>query len=200
MLKFFFDFFISLILIVIFSPFLFIISFIVLINSGFPIIHKRTVHSSPKKCFNFYKFRTMYTDADDRLDKLLKDPIYKEEYDKFSKLKNDPRITKVGKFLRKTSMDELPQLINVLFGQMSLVGPRPKTSYELEKYYSNDEIEKIFTVKPGITGIQQISGRANLEYHERIKMELKYIDDKNFIYDFIILIKTPFSLFKDGVY
>lgn len=195
-----FDFFATLIIIIIFSPLMLLIALITFLDSGFPIIHKRVVHSSPTKRFSFLKFRTMHVDADKMLDKMLTDKAFKEEYDKFSKFKNDPRITRFGKFLRKTSMDELPQLFNVLFFQMSLVGPRPKTSYELQKYYSKENIEIIFLVKPGITGIQQISGRANLPYIERIKMEIEYVKERNFWHDLMILFKTPFALFKGGVY
>ena len=195
-----FDFFTSLLIIIIFLPLMIVISFLIVIDSGFPIIHKRIVHSSQKKRFKFLKFRTMDVDADTILEQMLNDEKYKKEYSRYSKFKNDPRITKFGNFLRKTSMDELPQLFNVLFFQMSLVGPRPKTSYELEKYYSKKEIEIIYSVKAGITGIQQISGRANLPYSERVKMEIDYIKERNFWYDFLILLKTPFALFKGGVY
>jgi len=200
MIKSIFDSITSFVLIIILSPLLIFIFLLVWIDSGYPIIHKREVHSSPDKRFRFFKFRTMYVDAEERLAILLKDPLYKKEYDKFSKIKNDPRVTRLGKILRKTSLDELPQLFNVLFGQMSLVGPRPKTSFELKKYYSQREINLLFSVKPGVTGIQQISGRANLPYSDRIIMELDYIKEKNFIYDLIILLRTPFALFKGGVY
>ncbi len=200
MLKQTFDFIISFTIIIILFPLYLIIFFLVFIDSGFPIIHRREVHLSRTKKFKFFKFRTMYVDADKRLKELLKDPIYKKEYDKFSKLKKDPRVTRFGRFLRKTSLDELPQLFNVLFFQMSLVGPRPKTSYELNKYYSSDQIDIIFSVKPGVTGLQQISGRANLPYIERIKIEMDYIKNRSNLHDFIILAKTPFALFKGGVY
>ena len=195
-----FDFFATLIIIIVFLPLMLLIALLTVLDSGFPIIHRRVVHSSPSTCFSFLKFRTMHVDADKMLEQMLNNKAYREEYDKYSKFKNDPRITKFGKFLRKTSMDELPQLFNVLFFQMSLVGPRPKTSYELKKYYSKENTELIFLVKPGITGIQQISGRANLPYTERIKMEIGYIKKRNFWYDLIILFKTPFALFKGGVY
>lgn len=200
MLKQTFDFIISFTIIIILFPLYLIIFFLVFIDSGLPIIHRREVHLSRTKKFKFFKFRTMYVDADKRLKELLKDPIYKKEYDKFSKLKKDPRVTRFGRFLRKTSLDELPQLFNVLFFQMSLVGPRPKTSYELDKYYSSDQIDIIFSVKPGVTGLQQISGRANLLYIERIKIEMDYIKNRSILLDLIILLKTPFALFKGGVY
>jgi len=200
MIKLIFDLLISFLLIIILSPLLIFISLLVWLDSGSPIIHKRVVHSSLTRHFKFFKFRTMYVDADERLSILLQDPIFQREYDKFSKIKNDPRVTRFGKILRKTSLDELPQLFNVLLGQMSLVGPRPKTSFELKKYYTQQEISLIFSVKPGITGIQQISGRADLPYADRITMELIYIKEKNFIYDLIILLRTPFALLKGGVY
>ncbi|MAV56201.1 MAG: exopolysaccharide biosynthesis protein [Candidatus Pelagibacter sp.] len=200
MLKQILDFVISLIIIIILFPVYLFIFFLVFIDSGFPIIHRREVHLSSTKKFKFFKFRTMHVDADKRLNELLRDPIYKKEYDEFSKLKKDPRVTRFGRFLRKTSLDELPQLFNVLFFQMSLVGPRPKTSYELNKYYSNNQIDVIFSVKPGVTGLQQISGRANLPYVERIKIEIDYIKNRSILLDFIILAKTPFALFKGGVY
>jgi len=200
MIKSIFDIIFSFVLIIIFSPLLLFIFFLVWLDSGYPIIHRREVHYSANRRFKFFKFRTMYVDADERLAILLKNPLYKKEYDKFSKIKKDPRVTRFGKILRKTSLDELPQLFNVLFGQMSLVGPRPKTSFELKKYYSQREISLIYTVKPGVTGIQQISGRADLPYCDRIIMELDYIKETNFIYDLIILLRTPYALFKGGVY
>ena len=200
MIKLFFDFIISLILLIGLSPLFLIIFLIIIFDSGFPVIHKREVHSSPVNKFKFFKFRTMHIDADERLSNLLLNPIYKKEYEKYSKLKNDPRITKFGRLLRKTSLDELPQLFNVLFGQMSLVGPRPKTTYELQKYYNKEQIKIIYSVKPGVTGLQQISGRADLPYLDRIKIELDYVDNRSIFNDFIILLKTPFALFKGGVY
>ena len=112
----------------------------------------------------------------------------------------DKYITKVGKSLRKYSIDEIPQIINIILGDMSLVGPRPKTTYELQKYYYKEQIEIIYSVKPGVTGLQQISGRADLSYLDRIKIELDYIDNRSIVNDFIILLKTPFALFKGGVY
>ena len=158
-LKVIFDFIISIIGLILLLPFLALMSIAILFESGFPILHRREVHSSSSKTFNFYKFRTMYKDADKRLEILLKNnPEIKLEYETYYKLKNDPRITKLGNILRQLSLDELPQLLNVVFLQMSLVGPRPKTTFELNKYFDKKDHQLLFSVKPGITCIWQISG------------------------------------------
>jgi len=200
-LKFFFDFIVSIIGLILLLPILAIISIAILIESGFPIFHLRRVHSSPSKTFNFYKFRTMYKDADKRLESLLSNnPEIKHEYNKYYKLKNDPRITKLGNTLRKFSLDELPQLLNVVFLQMSIVGPRPKTTHELNKYFNKKNQELLYIVKPGITCTWQISGRSNVNYAQRIKMDLDYAKNRSFINDLIILFKTPIALLgKDAV-
>ena len=183
-------------LIIIFSPLLVIISLAIVIESGFPIFHLREVHFSPSKTFYFYKFRTMYIDADRRLNKLLKDDSLRLEYEKYYKIKNDPRITKLGHFLRKSSLDELPQLLNIIFFQISLVGPRPKTPFELKKYFNDAQQKLLFKVKPGITCTWQISGRSNIKYTERVKMDLLYAKNRNFFTDLLILFKTPFAILK----
>ena len=196
-----FDFIISITGLIFFLPFLVIMSIAILIESGFPILHRRTVHSSSSETFHFYKFRTMYKDADSRLEILLKNnPEIKSEYDKYYKLKKDPRITKLGHILRQLSLDELPQLLNVAFSQISLVGPRPKTTYELNKYFDQKDHELLFNVKPGITCIWQISGRSNIDYAQRVEMDLEYAKNRSFIMDMKILFKTPIALFrKDAV-
>mgnify|MGYP001377705386 CR=1 FL=1 len=193
----FFDFIVAAILLVIFSPLILIMSTVIIIESGFPIFHKRKVHSSPSKVFYFYKFRTMYKDADDRLEKLLKEnENIRLEYEKYYKLKNDPRITRLGHFFRQSSLDELPQFFNILFFQMSLVGPRPKTTYELNKYFDKKDHKLLFKVKPGITCTWQISGRSKVDYSERVKMDLDYARNRNFFMDFKILLQTPIALLK----
>ena len=192
-----FDMILSIIGLIFLLPFLALISIAILIESGFPILHKRTVHSSASETFNFYKFRTMYKDADNRLAKLLKnEPEIKLEYEKYYKLKQDPRITKLGHILRQLSIDELPQLLNIVFSQMSLVGPRPKTTYELNKYFDHKDHELLFSVKPGITCIWQISGRSNIDYAQRVEMDLEYAKKRSFIMDMKILLKTPIALLK----
>lgn len=150
------------------------------------------------KLFDIYKFRTMVPDADKKLFELLeRDEEAREEYRINKKLKNDPRITKVGNFLRKTSIDELPQLINVLKGDMSLVGPRPYLPREMddmEGYY-----DTIIESKPGITGLWQVSGRSNTTFEERMEFDLQYNDNKSFMYDMGLLFKTVGAVInKDG--
>lgn len=192
------DLFLSILGLILLLPLLALMSIAIFLESGFPILHRRKVHSSPTETFNFYKFRTMYKDADSRLEILLNNnPEIKLEYEKYYKLKNDPRITKLGQILRKLSLDELPQLLNVVFSQLSLVGPRPKTTYELNKYFKKEDHELLFKVKPGITCIWQISGRSNINYSERVEMDLNYAKNRSFIMDMKILFKTPFALLKN---
>lgn len=192
------DLFLSIVGLILLLPLLALLSIAIFLESGLPILHRRKVHSSPTKTFYFYKFRTMYKDADSRLEILLNNnPEIKSEYEKYYKLKDDPRITKLGQILRKLSVDELPQLLNVVFSQLSLVGPRPKTTYELNKYFKKEDHELLFKVKPGITCIWQISGRSNINYSERVEMDLSYAKSRSFIMDMKILFKTPFALLKN---
>lgn len=150
------------------------------------------------KLFEIYKFRTMVPDADKKLFELLEnDEEAAKEYKLNKKLKNDPRITKIGNFLRKTSIDELPQLINVLKGDMSLVGPRPYLPREIDdmgNYY-----DTIIESKPGITGLWQVSGRSNTTFEDRLEFDMGYNENKGFFYDMGLLTKTVgVVLNKDG--
>ena len=139
--------------------------------------------------FRCIKFRTMYPEAKDILENLLmKDDKLKKEFEATHKIKNDPRITTIGKLLRKTSLDELPQFINVLRGEMSIVGPRPIVKDEIIKYEEN--FKKVSSIKPGITGLWQVSGRNNLTYKRRIMLDLNYVENYNLIMDLRILIRT----------
>ena len=155
------------------------------------------------KPFKMYKFRSMYVDAEERLqDMLAKDVKLREEFYKNFKLKDDPRITEVGKFLRESSLDEFPQFINVLKGDMSFVGPRPIVQKEVDMYYGEETSKKIFMVKPGITGMWQANGRSDVEnYNERIALDLYYIRNWSIWLDIIITIKTIKNvIYKKGAY
>lgn len=150
------------------------------------------------KIFKMYKFRSMVVGADDVLNKYLEEnPEAKKEYKKNKKLKNDPRITKIGKFIRETSLDEFPQFINVIKGEMSIVGPRPyliKEKDDMEEYYPY-----IVAVKPGITGLWQVSGRNKLTFEKRLELDKEYFEKRNTKTDLIILLKTVLKVFdKEG--
>lgn len=164
-----------------------------------PVFFKQWRIGKNGKKFRILKFRTMFKDAEERLLELLKkDPKLREEFEKYKKLKNDPRITRIGKILRKYSLDELPQLINVLLGQMSLVGPRPLIEYEMKSVREPYELLKI---SPGLTGYWQISGRSDVDFETRIRMELFYVRNWSIWLDIYILIETiPAVLKTKGAY
>ena len=158
-----FDFILSLLAIILLSPIFLIISIIVRIDSKGPAFYVQKRIGLNGKLFKIYKFRTMIVGADKKLRRYLEEnPEASEEYEKYKKLNDDPRTTKMGIFLRKTSLDELPQLINILKGEMSIVGPRPyllKEKKDMGEYYDH-----IITCKPGLTCIWQVSGRSNLSF------------------------------------
>jgi len=184
-----FDVSVALIAFVSTSPFLiWLYSVVYVTTKGHPIFTHERIGFGGKK-FKVYKFRTMYLDADDRLEELLETcDESKEEWERDFKLKDDPRITKIGKFLRKTSLDELPQLLNVLKGEMSLVGPRPIIEQEVSKY--GEYFEYFIAVKPGITGLWQVSGRNDIEYEERVQLDVWYVRNWSIELDLQILFKT----------
>lgn len=171
-------------------------------KDGGPIFFKHTRIGKDLKEFKIYKFRTMYTDAEERLQEMLKDEKIREEYYKNFKLKDDPRITPIGDFMRKTSLDEFPQFINVLKGEMSLVGPRPIVQKELETYYGKQIGKKVFQIKPGITGMWQSHGRSDVEdYEERIASDLFYIRNWSLWLDIVIILETlKYVLYRKGAY
>ncbi|WP_242529450.1 sugar transferase [Priestia flexa] len=142
------------------------------------------------KEFNMYKFRSMVTDAEERLKELL---ALNETTGAMFKMKNDPRVTRVGRFIRKTSIDELPQLFNVLKGDMSLVGPRPPLPREVEEYTSYDKQRLL--VMPGCTGLWQVSGRSNIGFKEMVELDLQYIQNRTLLFDIKIIFKTVLVLF-----
>ncbi|WP_431283249.1 sugar transferase [Humitalea sp. 24SJ18S-53] len=151
--------------------------------------------------FGCLKFRSMVPDAEARLAALLaSDPEARAEWDATRKLKRDPRVTRIGAFLRKTSLDELPQLINVLRGEMSLVGPRPVTATELDTYYGA-AAGHYQTVRPGITGLWQVSGRNDVSYARRVAMDVAYVTQPSLVQDIRLLLMTPaVIIFRRGAY
>ena len=195
-LKNFIDYILGSILFLIFIPIYLIIGLMIKLNSRGPIFFRQKRLTKDCKVFYMYKFRTMYIDAEDRLKEVMK---YNEADGPLFKIKNDPRITKVGRFLRRFSIDELPQIINVLKGELSLVGPRPPLESEVEKY---DEWEmKRMNVKQGITGLWQISGRSDLSFEEMARLDLYYIQNWSIEMDIKIILKTiPAALFGKGAY
>lgn len=183
------DLLLGLVLLVVLSPVLLIIAMLILIFSGWPVTYvSRRVGKEGKSSIPLLKFRSMYPDADLRK-KELADLSHRSDGPLF-KIKNDPRITPLGRFLRRYSLDELPQLINVLLGQLSLVGPRPHLGSEVEKYALHHR--RVFTVRPGITGLAQISGRSNLPFEEEVAYDMRYIEDWSLVLDFWILWRTVF--------
>ncbi len=145
------------------------------------------------KPFEIYKFRSMGQDADKQLKELLKIERYRKEWVENQKFEDDPRITKLGHYLRKTSIDELPQMLNLLKGDMSLVGPRPLVPGELEKHGGT---ELYWKVKPGITGWWASHGRSDIDYEERLKMEYYYVENCSFWIDVVCIFKTISAVLK----
>ncbi len=167
-----------------------IISLLIKITSPGSAIYSQQRIDKNNKPFKCYKFRTMFNDAETRLNNLLQSNVAaRDEWKNHWKLGNDPRITKIGKFLRETSLDELPQIFNVFKGEMSLVGPRPVTKEEIENHYK-DQAALCFCVPPGITGLWQVSGRSRVSYDHRIALDSWYVRNWNLWLDIVILFKT----------
>ncbi|MWD49699.1 undecaprenyl-phosphate galactose phosphotransferase WbaP, partial [Escherichia coli] len=194
-----FDIIASIAIIILLSPVLLYISRLVKKDGG-PAIYGHERIGQDGKPFKCLKFRSMVTNSKDVLNELLQnDPEAKREWDTTFKLKNDPRITKIGAVLRRTSLDELPQLFNVLKGEMSLVGPRPIITAELERY--NEEVDYYLLSKPGMTGLWQVSGRSDVDYETRVYLDAWYVKNWSMWNDIAILFKTVgVVLKKDGAY
>lgn len=155
-----------------------------------PVFFYQTRVGKNERLFRMYKLRSMYTDAEER----LKDLLDKNEISgAMFKMRNDPRVTKVGRFIRKTSIDELPQLINVLRGEMSLVGPRPPLTREVAEYTHYDK--KRLAVTPGCTGLWQVSGRNNLSFKEMVDLDITYIENRCIVLDMKIILRTVKAMF-----
>ena len=179
----------SLIVLTLGSPIFIFIGILVKLSSPGSIFYIQKRIGRNYREFGCIKFRTMYKNADDLLPNLLeKYPLMRKEFEKDFKLRKDPRITKLGRFLRRSSLDELPQFFNVLKGEMSVVGPRPIVKNEINKY--SLFMEEVISVRPGLTGLWQVSGRNNLSYKKRVELDLAYARNRNFILDLEIIILT----------
>lgn len=186
----------SFIALLLLSPVMLAVAVAIKLNSRGPVIYRRRVVGVGGKMFDAFKFRTMVVDADARL---AQDIALRKQFEKNYKLKDDPRVTRIGRFLRRTSLDELPQLFNVFLGQMSLVGPRMITEREL-MYYGKWGMN-LSTVKPGITGLWQVSGRSDVSYNERVRLDMNYIRNYSIWLDMYLLWQTvPAVLKSRGAY
>ncbi len=196
------DIILSLIILSMVFPLFFIIPILIKLTDKGPIFYKQKRIGYKGKPFFIIKFRTMYPDAEKRLKEILeKDPKAREQWEKTWKLRNDPRITPIGKLLRKTSLDELPQFFNVLKGEMSVVGPRPVVEEELKKFYK-DKAKYYISVKPGITGYWQVEGRSDIkDYEKRVEMDVWYVKNMSLWLDLKIIFKTLWvMLTRKGAY
>ncbi len=188
------DFLISFFALFLLWPVMLIIAVAIAADSKGPAVFRQERVTKDGRAFMMHKFRSMVLDAEDLL---ARDPVLLEQYKSGSyKLKNDPRITRVGKLIRKTSLDELPQLWDVLIGCMSIVGPRAYRAVELQHQqivYSETKpyVKDLLTVKPGITGPWQIGGRSNINFDRRVKIDAEYARRRSIFYDLCIIIKTP---------
>ncbi len=170
-------------------PLFLLIAFLVVVSSPGPVFYIQTRVGRNYQSFGCIKFRTMRPDADEELSVVLeKSPKLRKEFERDFKLRDDPRITPIGRFLRRSSLDELPQFINVIRGEMSVVGPRPIVEKELERYGAF--MQEVASVRPGLTGLWQVSGRNNLTYNERVRLDLKYARNRSFFLDLNIIFKT----------
>ncbi|MBI2028491.1 MAG: sugar transferase [Candidatus Levybacteria bacterium] len=195
------DIFFSILLIILFAPVIIIIAIAIKLDSKGPILADTPNRVGKNgKLFKMYKFRSMIDNAHE----MLRDnPKYSNLYSIYKKgsykLKDDPRITKIGHFLRKHSLDEIPQALNILKGEMSLVGPRAYYPDELQeqqkKYpYTIDSVKIVLSVKPGVTGYWQVSGRSEINFDKRIQMDAMYVKKRSILYDLWIIAKTPFAM------
>lgn len=199
------DILLSIILIILFSPIMIIAALVIAVTSPGPILVERKNKTAQRvgkdgRIFYHYKFRSMIPNA---YHLLKTDPKFKKLYEEYKmssfKLHADPRVTKFGRFIRKYSIDEMPQLFNVLKGEMSLVGPRPYFVDELKEQQgrypgTKKFVKETLTVKPGITGFWQVSGRSAVNFDKRIEMDAYYATKKSLILDFLIILKTPFVM------
>lgn len=194
-----FDILISISALVVASPILLITALLIKLDSEGPVFYSQPRVGKNEKIFKFWKFRSMVVNADEILFKNKK--MYKEMRSGAHKIKDDPRITKVGKFIRRFSIDELPQFWNILKGDMSFVGPRAYRPDEIALYREKkEEVSKLFpimlSVKPGLTGVWQVAGRSTISFVDRIKMDADYAENWNLWKDFLVVLKTPSAVLR----
>jgi exopolysaccharide production protein ExoY len=186
------------------APIFLFIAILIKCTSKGPVFYCSRRLGYEGKPFTFYKYRSMYTNADAALHEILrKNPEQRKEWKKYCKLKEDPRLTPIGKFLRKHSLDELPQFFNVLKGDLTLVGPRPylPQEWEIIKKILGPKTLKLFSLKPGLTGIWQTSGRNWLSFKERLFLDLEYIEKRSLAFDMHLIAKTALvMLFPRGAF
>lgn len=187
-----FDVFCSLLAIILLSPVFLILIAIVKFTSEGPVFYSHKRIGKDGKEIGILKFRSMVVNAEEMIKNFT--PEQKKEFEENFKLENDPRVTKVGKFLRKSSLDELPQLFNILAGTISIVGPRPITYKETLMY--GEDRDLLLSVKPGLTGLWAANGRSDVSYAERIELELRYVRECSFWFDIKIIFQTVFAVLK----
>lgn len=193
-----FDVVIAVLALIFVAPLLLLVGVLIRLQDGQKALYTQPRWGRNGEIFQCFKLRSMVPNAAEKLQAILdSDPAAKLEWDRTQKLTNDPRITPLGKFIRATSIDELPQLLNIIRGDMSIVGPRPIPLYERSKY--GEDFEHYCSVRPGLTGLWQISGRSNTTYSERIELDKKYVQTRTFWGDIGIMLKTvPAVLFSVG--
>lgn len=196
-----FDILFSLMILTLLFPLYLLIALVIKTTSDGPIFYPSQRIGVAGKEILCWKFRTMRADAEETLNKILKDnPHLQREWQEYWKLRNDPRITKIGHLLRKTSLDELPQFWNVLKGDLSTVGPRPLSKEEVFQVVKHGR-GKIYSVKPGITGLWQTSGRSLIPFERRIQIEEEYVEKQSMLFDLQLIFKTlPLLLFPKGAF
>lgn len=195
------DIILAIVLLIIFSPIILLTAIAIKLDSKGPVFADTPERvGKDGELFRMYKFRSMVKDAHKML---IENNDYKKFYEEYKKsgykLRNDPRITRVGKFIRKYSLDEIPQFLNVLNGEMSVVGPRAYYPDELREQqklypYTKDAVKIVMSVKPGITGVWQVTGRSEINFDKRIQLDAAYAKRKSILYDIAILLRTPFAM------
>ena len=190
-----FDIFCSIIGVILLLPLIIIVKLCYIFTGDFKsIFYSQERIGKNGKIIHLLKFRSMVPDADEKLKEILKNPKYKKEWNKYRKLSKDPRITPIGKILRKTSLDEFPQFINILKGDMSLIGPRPLVEGELDEHNGNHELYE--SIRPGLTGWWGCNGRSDIDYKERLELEYYYIKNCSIWLDIKCIFKTIGAVIK----